>query len=381
MEKVRSRLVDVVVFTKMDRISRNVVDFLTLVEEFERHEVKLVSLKEEIKTASASGRVITTIMIALAQFEREQISERTREKMAWRASKGLPIGPPPLGYEMHEKRYRIVPHEAEHVRFLDRTYLECRSLDKTARAAFERGVRTRKGHTLTKKAISYILRNPLYMGQIVYHEDAVPGQHEAIRDEASHTRIGRLLARNNRRKGNGTCKSTKYGYLLQGLVVCGACGGRMVPKSARGRNGAPHYYYLCAAADKTAGIDCTRNYLPAVSADQHVLGFVRQLALRDDLVRTLCADREASFAEGLRELRQDRDRVKASLAENRREATNLGLAIARMGEEPSRALLELSRDYHRREEELEGTLARMGEEIAKLEQVELRVDLAGRTIR
>ena len=155
----------------------------------------------------------------------------------------------------------------------------------------------------------------------------------------------------------------------------------MVPKSARGRNGAPHYYYVCAAADKTAGIDCTRNYLPAVSADQHVLGFVRQLALRDDLVRTLCAKREASFAEGLRELRQDRDRVKASLAESRREATNLGLAIARMAEEPSRALLELSRDYDRREKELEGTLARMGEDMAKLEQVEIRVDLAGRTVR
>src|SRR3989338_2993261 len=105
MEKVRGRLVDVVLFTKMDRISRSVVDFLTLVEEFEEHDVKLVSLKEEINTESAAGRVMTTIMIALAQFEREQTSERTREKMAWRAGKGLPVGPPPFGYRMREKRY------------------------------------------------------------------------------------------------------------------------------------------------------------------------------------------------------------------------------------------------------------------------------------
>jgi len=381
MEKVRARLVDVVVFTKMDRISRNVVDFLTLVEEFERYNVKLVSLKEEINTASASGRVMTTIMIALAQFEREQISERTREKMAWRAGKGLPIGPPPLGYEMHEKRYRPVPQGVEWVRFLDRTYLETRSLDKTTRAAFEKGVRTRKGHTLTKKAISHILQNPFYTGKIVHNGEAFPGQHESIRDEATHARIGQLLARNHHRKGNGTCKSTKYDYLLQGLVVCGSCGGRMVPKSARGRNGTPHYYYVCSAAEKTAGIACRRNHLPAVAADQHVLEFVRQLALRDDLIRQLCSERDASFADALQKLRQDRDCVKVSLADVRREATNLGLALARLADEPPRALLELSRGYNRQEQELEATLARMGEEITKLEQVELGVDLAGRTVR
>ncbi len=381
MEKVRARLVDIVVFTKIDRISRNVVDFLTLVEEFERYDVKLVSLKEEINTASASGRVMTTIMIALAQFEREQISERTREKMAWRAGKGLPIGPPPFGYEMHEKRYRPVPKEVEWVRFIDATYLDTRSLGKVARMAFQKGIRSRNGRTLSKDAISRILHNPTYVGLISYNGETFKGAHEPIRDQATYRRILESLERNNNRNGNGKSKAKQYDYLLQGLVLCGYCGGKMVPRTSMGRGGNPYHYYICSRADKTAGLDCRQNYLDAVEADRHVLDYVKQLALRDDLVKKLCEERDASFAESLRALRRDRDQIKERLAENRRQATNLVKMLARMEGEPPEAMLLQCREFEREKKELEETLSRMGEEIAKLEQTSMRVDLAGRTIR
>ena len=381
MEKVRGHLVDVVVFTKMDRISRNVVDFLTLVEEFEHYDVKLVSLKEEINTASASGRVMTTIMIALAQFEREQISERTREKMAWRAGKGLPIGPPPIGYEMHEKRFRPVPKEVEWVRFFDATYLETRSLNKVVKLAYQRGIRSRKGRTLTKDAISRILRNPVYVGLISYNGDTFKASHEPIREQAIYTRILQSLERNNHRNGNGKSRAKQYDYLLQGLILCGYCKGKMVPRTSMGRGGLPYHYYICSRADKTAGLDCNQNYLEATEADRHVLGYVKQLALRDDLVRKLCENRDASFAESLRALREERDQVKERLIENRRQATNLVKMMTRMEEEPPEAMLQQSREFEREQTELEATLSRMGEEISKLEQTSLRVDMAGKTLR
>lgn len=381
MTKVRARQVNVVVFTKMDRISRNVVDFLTLVEEFERHDVRLVSLKEEINTASASGRVMTTIMIALAQFEREQISERTREKMAWRASKGLPIGPPPLGYRMHEKRYQRVPEEAEWVRFLDAAYLETRSLDKVALLAYQRGIRSRKGHTLTKNAISSILRNPVYVGLISHHGDTFKGSHEPIRDQKTYNRILESLERNRRRHGSGRSKAKLYDYLLQGLILCGYCGGRMVPRTSMGRGGHPYHYYICSRADKTVGIDCKQNYLDAVEADRHVLEYVKRLALRDDLVRRLCEDREVSFTESLRALQRDRDQVKERLTENRRQATNLVKLMARMEDQPPDAMLQQSQEFERERGVLEETLARMGEEVSRLERTSMRVDLAGKTVR
>jgi len=381
MEKVRGHLVDVVVFTKMDRISRNVIDFLTLVEEFERHEVRLVSLKEEINTASASGRVMTTIMIALAQFEREQISERTREKMAWRATKGLPVGPPPLGYEMHEKRYRPLPKEVDIVRFLDQAYLETRSLDQVARMAYQRGFRTRKGHTLTKNAISCILKNPAYIGKISFNGETFQASHEPIRDQKTYARILQSLERNWLHKGSGRSKAKLYEYLLQGLMLCGYCKGKMVPRTSMGRGGHPYHYYICNRADKTSGIDCPKNYLDAVEADHYVLNYVKQLALRDDLVLKLCQEQDTSFAESLRTLRRDQEHIKARLAENQREAANLVRAMARMGEDPPRAMLQQCREFDQEKLELEATLSRMGEEASKLEQTSMRVELAGKTVR
>jgi site-specific DNA recombinase len=381
MEKVRGHLVDVVVFTKMDRISRNVIDFLTLVEEFERHEVRLVSLKEEINTASASGRVMTTIMIALAQFEREQISERTCEKMAWRAAKGLPVGPPPLGYEMHEKRYRSLPKEVDIVRFLDQAYLETRSLDQVARMAHQRGFRTRKGHTLTKNAISCILKNPAYIGKISFNGETFQASHEPIRDEKTYARILQSLERNWLHKGNGRSKAKLYEYLLQGLMLCGYCKGKMVPRTSMGRGGRPYHYYICNRADKTSGIDCPKNYLDAIEADHYVLNYVKQLALRDDLVLKLCQEQDVSFAESLRALRRDQERIKERLAENQREAANLVRAMARMGEDPPRAMLQVSQELDHEKAELEATLSRMGEEASKLEQTSMRVELAGKTVR
>jgi site-specific DNA recombinase len=282
---------------------------------------------------------------------------------------------------MHEKRYRLVPREADWVRFLDAAYLDTRSLNKVARMAFQKGIRSRKGRTLSKDAISRILRNPIYVGLISYNGETFKGTHEPIRDQATYRRILESLERNNRRNGNGKSKAKQYDYLLQGLVLCGYCGGKMVPRTSMGRGGNPYHYYICSRADKTAGLDCRQNYLDAVEADRHVLDYVKQLALRDDLVKKLCEERDASFAESLRAQRRDRDQIKERLAENRRQATNLVKMMTRMEGDPPEAMLLQCREFEREKKELEEALSRMGEEIAKLEQTSMRVDLAGRTIR
>jgi len=155
----------------------------------------------------------------------------------------------------------------------------------------------------------------------------------------------------------------------------------MVPRTCLGRDARPYHYYICSRADKTSGLDCRKNHLDAVEADQHVLGYVKQLALRDDLVRKLCEDRDASFAESLRTLRADRDHVKERLTENRRQATNLVKVMVRMAQEAPEPMLQQSREFEREKVELEATLSRMGEEIAKLEQTSMRVDMAGKSLR
>lgn len=121
--------------------------------------------------------------------------------------------------------------------------------------------------------------------------------------------------------------------------------------------------------------------MDAVEADRHVLDYVKQLALRDDLVQKLCEDRDVSFAESLRALRRDRDQVKERLAENRRQAVNLVKIMARMEGEPPEAMLQQAQEFERERAVLEETLSRMGEEVLKFERTSMRVDLAGKTVR
>ncbi len=282
---------------------------------------------------------------------------------------------------MHEKRYRPVPKEVEWVRFIDGAYLETRSLGKTAELANQRGIRSRNGPTLTKDAVSRILRNPVYVGLIAYNSETFKGSHEPISDKKTYNRILESLDRNRRRNGNGKSKANGYDYLLQGLILCGYCSGKMVSRTSLGRGGRPYHYYICSRADKTAGIECRQNYLDAVEADRHVLDCVKELALRDDLVRKLCEDRDASFAESLRALRRGRDQVKEQLAENRRQATNLVKIMARMEGEPPDAMLQQAQEFERERTVLEETLSRMGEEVLKLERTSMRLDLAGKTVR
>jgi site-specific DNA recombinase len=141
-EMARAGLIDVVVITKIDRISRSVKDFLLLVEELEKFGVKIVSLRESLDLTTPGGRLQTTMLIALAQHERELTSVRVKEKVAWRAEKGLPIGPPPIGYVMKEKKYEVDEHFAAHVRAADAFYMERESVDALVREFRERGYRT-----------------------------------------------------------------------------------------------------------------------------------------------------------------------------------------------------------------------------------------------
>ena len=119
----------------------------------------------------------------------------------------------------------------------------------------------------------------------------------SIREEPEGACPGGGSDRNS--NGRGLSKASRYEYLLQGLVVCGYCRGRMVPRTSLGRDGQPYHYYICGRADRTAGLGCRQNHLNAVEADGHVLEHVKRLALREDLVRKLCRSTEESWVTSL----------------------------------------------------------------------------------
>jgi site-specific DNA recombinase len=117
--------VDTVVCYKIDRLSRSLTDFAKLVEVFERNSVTFVSVTQSFCTTTSMGRLTLNILLSFAQFEREVIGERIRDKFAASRAKGLWMGGrPPLGYDVRDRKLVVNPTEAELVRLIFRRFLD-----------------------------------------------------------------------------------------------------------------------------------------------------------------------------------------------------------------------------------------------------------------
>src|SRR5260370_2786813 len=124
LAEVRQGRVDVIVVYKVDRLTRSLADFAKLVETFDQHGVSFVSVTQSFNTTSSMGRLTLNVLLSFAQFEREVIGERVRDKISASKRKGIWMGGPvPLGYRTIAKKLAVVPDEAETVRTIFRRYL------------------------------------------------------------------------------------------------------------------------------------------------------------------------------------------------------------------------------------------------------------------
>ena len=243
-------------------------------------------------------------MMALAEFEREQTSERTREATAARAERGLWNGGRLLGYDLDSQRKgHLVPNEEEAtlVNYAFDAYLQCGSLAETAKAMNRRGYRTKAyasrrgkqhaGKEFTMTSVQYLLKNPAYIGNKEINKKArgQPGNASryhlveavwpAIVDEEKFRQVQSLMAANGRTNHNG-CRPVRHAHVLSGLLECGRCGSVMQGRSGTGHLGARYYYYVCR------GPDCGLRVV-AEEVEGAILGRVRELAASDGLLERL----------------------------------------------------------------------------------------------
>jgi site-specific DNA recombinase len=142
---VRARKVEVVVVYKVDRLTRSLADFAKLIEQFEAHAVSFVSVTQSFNTTSSMGRLTLNILLSFAQFEREVIGERVRDKIAASKRKGIWVGGPvPLGYAAVAKRIVVDPTAADTVRMVFTRYLELGSVKALAQDLERNGIRTKQ---------------------------------------------------------------------------------------------------------------------------------------------------------------------------------------------------------------------------------------------
>src|SRR5712664_3113501 len=125
---VESGGIDIVVVYKVDRLSRSLLDFHKLIELFERHKTTFVSITQSFNTTDAAGRMHLNIMLSFAQFEREVIGERIRDKVAASRKKGMWMGGwTPLGYEVRDRKLIIHKEDAERVRSIFQRFVQLKS--------------------------------------------------------------------------------------------------------------------------------------------------------------------------------------------------------------------------------------------------------------
>ena len=193
LDQVRARKIDVIVVYKVDRLTRSLADFAKLVELFDEHGVSFVSVTQSFNTTSSMGRLTLNVLLSFAQFEREVIGERVRDKIAASKRKGIWVGGPvPLGYRSLGKKLEIVPEEAALVRKIFGDYLRLGSIGALASALDREGVRP-KPRMLANGGIvaaerfmvgplAHMLKNRFYTGEVAYRGEVHQGEHAPILD-------------------------------------------------------------------------------------------------------------------------------------------------------------------------------------------------------
>lgn len=291
LEDINLGRVSCVVVYKVDRLSRSLIDFAKLLELFDSRKVTFVSVTQHFNTNNSMGRLTLNILLSFAQFEREIISERTKDKMAAARKKGKWVGGRPgLGYDVDPKTKTLVINkkEAELVREVFRLYQEKRTFLGVAEVLNERGLRTKRlayesgfvsgGKPFCKKEIGEILNNYLYIGKIKYYGQIYDGQQEPIIEPEAFERVRKIMAENCVRRYT-LKKNTRNPNLLIHILWCSHCKTRMVGTYTSKKN-AKYRYYVCHNANVNGYDKCPTKSVNAEAMEKAVLGRIAQLISR-----------------------------------------------------------------------------------------------------
>ncbi|MET4519772.1 recombinase family protein [Bradyrhizobium sp. I1.7.5] len=278
---VQARKIDVIVVYKIDRLSRSMLDFLNLVELFERHGVTFVSVTQSFNTKDAMGRMALNILVTFAQFERELIGERIRDKVAASRKRGKWMGGwTPLGYEVRDRKLLVHEVDAERVRSIFRRFVQLKSATRLARELVAANERTRYGHLLDKGVLYKILNNRVYLGEAVHKGTSYPGEHQPIVDRKLWDQVHTILKESPRKRAGNARAQTPA--LLKGLLF-GPDGAAMSPTHTR-KSGRLYRYYISQTAMKQGRSDCPVKLVPAAELERIIIDQVRLLLQTPDVI-------------------------------------------------------------------------------------------------
>ncbi|MCL0048479.1 recombinase family protein [Dehalococcoidia bacterium] len=232
-------------------------------EIFKENNIKFIAINQNIDTSTITGEALIQQLMVFAELESKMNKQRARQKREFEVTKKGNKwygGTVPLGFDYDQKRKRLLLNgkEAEIVNLAFDLYLEKKGLGAVARELNQKGFRTKKGKLFSKESIRTILKNPLYVGMLLYKGKAYKGEYQGIVEKEKWQEVQNLLEENHKERGR--IEKERHQYLLKGLARCGDCGSFMSPKSAKSGQ---YFYYSCTVNNRFGRDNCS---IGAVSA-------------------------------------------------------------------------------------------------------------------
>jgi DNA invertase Pin-like site-specific DNA recombinase len=279
---IEAGCIDVVVVYKIDRLSRSLVDFTRLVEVFDRHDVTFVSVTQSFNTTTSMGRLTLNILLSFAQFEREVIGERIRDKFAASRARGMWMGGSvPLGYDVRNRKLVVNEAEAATIRRVFEGFAAIGSATKLVKKLQAERVTTKRCRLIDKGDVYKLLNARVYLGEVVHKGNVYPGEHQGIipRDlwDAVHT----ILKESPRTRANRNRAQSPA--LLRGLIF--ADGRALSPGHTR-RRGRLYRYYVAQRVLKgdATGDDSVVRRVSAAEIESAVVDQLRALLRQPEII-------------------------------------------------------------------------------------------------
>ncbi len=276
--------IDMVLVYKLDRLSRSQKDTLYLIEDvFDKHDVYFTSITENFDTSTPTGKAFLGILAVFAQFEREQIRERTMIGKNSRAQEGKWHGSKwtPIGYDYKDDMLIPNEYEAMQVNEIADMFINHTPVRTIAAIVTEKGYKTKYGEW-DAKTIRRVLSNPTNIGMIKHRDKYYKGVHKPIMSEEKFEDVNAIM--NKRKEKYGTTYKP-FSSLLGGIIYCKHCGG----KYCRQGNGNGTYYYSCYSRNKSQkkmikDPNCKNKNYRMLDLDYVVIEAITHLSLDPDYI-------------------------------------------------------------------------------------------------
>lgn len=316
IEDAENKQFDVVLVWKTNRLARNILDLLKIVEVFDQNYISFRSYTENHETETSQGKLQFHMLAAIAEFERNTISENVKMGMLARAREGKWNGGRVLGYDLEDvsnqgdkrKHTRLVVNEkeAKTVKRIFELYIAGNGYKATANRVNKEGHLGKRGKPFSISTIKTILENPVYVGMIRYdvrrnwtdkrRGDINPtpilqqGEHQPIISQLDWEKAQQIL----KKRSNKPNRIHGGTFPFTGVMKCPQCGSGMVVMRTvnKLKDGTRKTleYYACGAWKNKGPSVCRTNAIRADKAEVYIFGRLQELATSKQLIKEI-ADR------------------------------------------------------------------------------------------